>query len=120
MIKGRSIIKISRATAMLLTLLHLFIGISYTFYIHVHTLENGKRVVHSHPITSGDSRSEAHHQHDLSVLQLIPDLRNSISQVWEPITFSLFLLSTVSFFFAIERPEVNIHSLPQRAPPIIG
>ena len=68
--------KLAIPTGGLLLLLHLFISLSYTFFLHVHTLDNGAKVVHSHPFTASDSEGEPMHQHPGSVYQILPDLND--------------------------------------------
>lgn len=57
-------------------LLHFFITLSFTFFLHTHTLENGEKVVHSHPFGATDSEGEPLHQHPGSVYQLVPDFEH--------------------------------------------
>lgn len=64
----------------LLLLLHFFIALSFTFFLHTHTLENGEKVVHSHPFTATNAEGEPLHQHPGSVFQLVPDLDQYLEQ----------------------------------------
>lgn len=64
---------------MILLVIHLFIALSYTFFLHTHTLETGEKVVHSHPLAHNDSDEENHH-HDGCVYQILPDLHNYLEQ----------------------------------------
>lgn len=66
--------KLAIPTGGLLLLLHLFISLSYTFFLHVHTLDNGAKVLHSHPFTATDAEGEPLHQHPGSVYHLTSDL----------------------------------------------
>jgi len=59
-----------------LLLLHFFITLSFTFFLHTHTLENGEKVVHSHPFGATDSEGEPLHRHPGSVYQLVPDFEH--------------------------------------------
>lgn len=68
--------KLVLPTGGLLLLLHLFISLSYTFFLHTHTLDNGAKVIHSHPFTASDAEGEPLHQHPVSVYQLSPDLHD--------------------------------------------
>lgn len=64
---------------MILLVIHLFIALSYTFFLHTHTLETGEKVVHSHPLAHNDSDDENHH-HNSSVYQILPDLQHYLEQ----------------------------------------
>ena len=57
-------------------LLHFFITLSFTFFLHPHTLENGEKVVHSHPFGATDPDGEPLHRHPGSVYQLVPDFEH--------------------------------------------
>jgi len=57
-------------------LLHFFITLSFTFFSHTHTLENGEKVVHSHPFGATDPEGEPLHRHPGSVYQLVPDFEH--------------------------------------------
>ena len=59
-------------------LLHFFITLSFTFFLHTHTLENGEKVVHSHPFGATDSEGEPLHRHPGSVYQLVPDFEHHL------------------------------------------
>lgn len=71
--------KIAIPTGGLLLLLHLFISLSYTFFLHVHTLDNGAKVLHSHPFTATDAEGEPLHQHPGSVYHLTSDLNDYLA-----------------------------------------
>lgn len=117
--KGHSITKISRGTAMLLMVLHLFIGISYTFYIHTHSLDNGGRLVHSHPISGNDSRSDAQHHHENSILQLIPDLNRSISENPWFFNFEQQNPACFQYYYFTSKPLSQNGSIQLRGPPVM-
>ncbi len=68
-----------KPTGMILLVIHLFIALSYTFFLHTHTLETGEKVVHSHPLAHNDSDDENHH-HNSSVYQILPDLQHYLEQ----------------------------------------
>lgn len=70
---------IIKPTGMILLVIHLFIALSYTFFLHTHTLENGEKVVHSHPLAHNDSEDENHH-HNGCVYQILPDLHHYLEQ----------------------------------------
>ncbi len=110
-------IKFARFTAFILALLNLLIGISYTFFIHAHSLENGQGYVHSHPFANKDNSPETNHNHDNSVLLIIPDLSKSISQTAEDFKFETFNLLVITFFVHTEKTlhQGNFHYL--RGPP---
>lgn len=116
-IKGKSFKHLSRGMALVLTLLHLFIGLSYTFFIHTHILENGHRIVHSHPLAANDNRSEAHHYHDISVYQTLPDLTNSISVTPDCLLFENNGVAKIDFEYYSSKPVFFNRNLSLRGPP---
>ena len=118
-VKGQTLTNASRGMAILLTILHLFIGVSYSFYIHVHTLDNGQRVVHSHPVSENDSRSEAQHHHDVSTLLLIPNLSSSISESPQTFTFETQLQIFKKHLENSSKPLSHAGSSFLRGPPAI-
>lgn len=68
-----------KPTGIILLAIHLFIALSYTFFLHTHTLETGEKVVHSHPMAHSDSEDESHH-HNSSIYQILPDLQHYLEQ----------------------------------------
>jgi hypothetical protein len=71
--------KLAIPTGGLLLLLHLFISLSHTLFLHVHTLDNGAKVLHSHPFTATDAEGEPMHQHPGSVYHLTSDLNDYLA-----------------------------------------
>lgn len=115
--EGKSIKQIGRGMAMLITLLHLFIGLSYTFFIHTHILESGHRIVHSHPLAASDNRSEAHHHHDISVYQVLPDLTNTISETPDGLILENSGVAEIGFQYYTSKPVFFNRKLSLRGPP---
>ncbi len=65
--KGSSFLKfILKSVAILLVTLNGAISLSHTFFIHKHTLEDGKVVFHSHPHKKSDNESEKHNHNDFT------------------------------------------------------
>lgn len=83
----RVVAVITLHTGFLLLLVYLFIAISYTFFLHSHTLDDGQRVIHSHPFSNSDNNRNAEHQHGSFVFQLLPDLTNQIGHTQCDIVF---------------------------------
>ncbi|HCK99055.1 MAG TPA: hypothetical protein DHW42_02975 [Candidatus Marinimicrobia bacterium] len=80
--------KIFKTIAVILALV-LSICFAYNYlFIHIHVLEDGYVVVHSHPINDPVSRpSQANHSHSRSEIQFIHALNNVINYL---IIFCLF------------------------------
>ncbi|GAO30877.1 hypothetical protein [Geofilum rubicundum] len=107
-------------TGGLLLLLHLFISLSYTFFLHIHTLDNGKKVLHSHPFTASDAEGDPMHQHPGSVYQLLPDLNDYLDV---PEHGQTFTLNTAAFFGQMPVIyDLHFKKCPQflRGPPALG
>jgi hypothetical protein len=66
--------KLAIPTGGLLLLLHLSISLTFTFFLHVHTLDTGEKVIHSHPFSATDAEGEPLHQHPGSVFHISADL----------------------------------------------
>lgn len=102
--------KLALPTGGLLLLLHLFISLSYTFFLHTHTLDNGEKVVHSHPFTATDAEGEPMHQHPGSVYQLLPDLNAYLDT---PANGQIFLIDNAT---AIYQMPATYHFPSRRCP----
>lgn len=83
----RIVAGITLHTGFLLLLVYLFIAISYTFFLHSHTLDDGRQVIHSHPFSNTENSKNAEHQHGNFVFQLLPDLTNQIGHTQSDIVF---------------------------------
>ncbi len=112
--------KLALPTGGLLLLLHLFISLSYTFFLHVHTLDNGAKVIHSHPFTATDADGEAMHQHPGSVYQLLPDLNNYLDA---PANGRIFTVDNAATVYQMpDTYDLQFRKCPQflRGPPALA
>jgi hypothetical protein len=110
--------KLAVPTGGLLLVLHLFITLSYTFFLHVHTLDNGEKAIHSHPFTATDADGEAMHQHPGSVFQISPDLKNYLETPSNNEIFTLDKTMSVFQMPVIYHLEFRKCSRLLRGPPV--
>jgi hypothetical protein len=57
-----------------LVFIHLCIALSHTYFLHIHTLEDGRKIAHSHPFKSNDSQ----HQHSNTDYQILHNLQHIV------------------------------------------
>ncbi|MCG8412470.1 MAG: hypothetical protein MI739_14425 [Bacteroidales bacterium] len=88
-------------------------------YTHIHKLNNGQVIVHSHPYNkSQENKPEATHQHTDSELFVLQSLALLISYITVSISFysTVKILSRLFKFLNLYLSE-NLRIIKERAPP---
>ena len=113
--------KIFKTVAIILVLvLSAYLAYNYLF-IHIHVLEDGYVVIHSHPINHPASRpSQADHSHSRSEIQFIHTLNNVINYLIFICLFSIIIKKMLIGRFRV--PLINYNHFSKfhiylRAPP---
>ena len=114
-------VKIFKTIAVILALV-LSICFAYNYvFIHIHVLEDGYVVVHSHPIDHPVSRpSQANHSHSRSEIQFIRALNNVINYLIFFCLFSIIIKKILIGRFTVPLINYSCYSKFQiylRAPP---
>ena len=102
------------------------ISIHFIFYfigLHVHTLPDGKIVVHSHAIPSKeDNQGQTNHSHSNSEFILINALGSTFNRAIIPIIIAVIIPHILIFILFLEKFRINRDetrlNISYRAPPM--
>ncbi|MGQ1946450.1 hypothetical protein ACT3CD_05025 [Geofilum sp. OHC36d9] len=97
-----------KPTGFMLLAIHLFIALSYTLFLHSHTLDNGEVITHSHPYAHpfaplGEKEKGGHH-HNHSAYQILPNLHHFMLQ---EIPAGLFIVTVRTYIFLLPQPPYH-------------
>lgn len=106
-----------KPTGITLLAIHLFIVLSYTFFLHSHTLETGEKVIHSHPLAHSDENES--HDHNSYVFQILPDLHHYLELDLPKGLFLETMIVQRTIFYPCDYISKTVLSTRLRGPPTL-